>query len=233
MSPEAGSIIRIERPAPPAVVTELSPLVAAARAFQVVDVESHAAALERVKALRAGEKRIEEYFEPARKAADQAKREILQARDGLIAPIVAARRIYDENAAGYEAAERKKAQDEQRRLQEQARREEEERQILAAIDAEERGETAEASAILQEPVSAPVVVVAPAIARVEGVSTRTTWSAEVHDLVALVQYVAAHPEWISFLEPSMANLNRLAVAQRQALAIPGVRAVSRTVRATR
>jgi len=85
----------------------------------------------------------------------------------------------------------------------------------------------------QEPVAAPVIHVAPQVAQVEGVSSMTRWSAEVTDLMELVKYVAAHPEWLSLLEPAMPNLNRLAVAQRQALSIPGVRAISRTVRATR
>ena len=78
-----------------------------------------------------------------------------------------------------------------------------------------------------------MIHVAPQVATVEGVSSMTRWSAEVTDLIELVKYVAAHPEWLSLLEPAMPNLNRLAVAQRQALSIPGVRAISRTVRATR
>jgi len=230
---EAVSMIHIEKPAPPAIVTELSPLVAAAKAFKVTDVDSNAAALERIKKLRAGEKMIEDYFEPARRAADNAKKEILAARDGLIAPIAEARRIYDNSAGAYEQEERRKAEEEQRRLQEKARKDEEERQLLAAIDAEERGDQAEAKAIMEEPVVTPVVTVAPQVARVEGVSSRTNWSAEVTDLLALVRYVAAHPEWVYLLEPSIPNLNRLAVAQRNALSIPGVRAVSKTVRSTR
>ena len=229
----ATEMIQIEKPSPPALVAELSPLVKAAQAFEVVDVETNTTALQRLRVLRDGEKRIADYFEPARKAADAAKKEILAARDGLIAPIAAARSIYDQKAGAYEQEERRKAEDEQRRLQAQARKEEEERALLAAIEAEESGDAAQAEAILAEPVSVPVVSVAPQVAKVEGVSSRTAWSAEVHDVEALIKYVAAHPEWSSLLEPCMPNLNRLAVAQREALAIPGVRAVSRTVRSTR
>ena len=228
-----SEMIQIEKPAPPSIVMELSPVVKAAQAFAVVDVATNTVALERVRDLRAGEKRIADYFEPARKAADAAKKEILAARDGLIGPIAAARSIYDSKAMEYEAAERRKAEDEQRRLQAEARKQEEERALMAAIEAEESGDPEASDAILAEPVSAPVVTVAPAVAKVEGVTSRTTWSAEVYDFPALVKYVAAHPEWITFLEPVMPNLNRLAVAQREALAIPGVRAVSRSVRSVR
>lgn len=229
----SAELIQIQKPSPPALVAELSPLVKGAQAFKVLDVETNAIALQRLKALRDGEKKIADYFEPARKAADAAKKEILAARDGLIGPIAAARSIYDQKANTFEQEQRRIAEDEQRRLQEQARKEEEERQLLAAIEAEEGGNPQEASAILDEPVAAPVVMVAPQVARVEGVSSTTRWSAEVTDLLELVKYVAAHPEWISLLEPALPNLNRLAVAQRQALSIPGVKAVSKTVRSTR
>jgi len=229
----SAEMIQIQKPSPPALVAELSPLVRGAEAFNVIDVETNAIALQRLKVLRDGEKKIAEYFEPARKAADAAKKEILAARDGLIGPIAAARSIYDQKAGTFEQEQRRKAEEERRRLQEQARKDEEERQLLAAIEAEQGGNQEEAEAILQEPVSAPVIHVAPQVATVEGVSSMTRWSAEVTDLIELVKYVAAHPEWLSLLEPAMPNLNRLAVAQRQALSIPGVRAISRTVRATR
>ena len=233
MAPETAEMIRIEKPAPPAIVHELAPVVAAARAFAVTEPVSHGTALERIRILRNGERSITDYFEPARKAADAAKKEILAARDGLIGPFAEARAIYDRTAQEYEAVERKKAEEEQRRLQEIARKEEEERQIQAAIAAEQDGNQQEMEAILAEPVSVPTVTVAPALAQVEGVSVRTTWSAEVLDFLALAVYVAAHPEWISLLEPNGPNLNRLAVSQRDAMSIPGVRAVAKSVRSTR
>lgn len=229
----SSNVIQIERPGPPAVVRELSPVVAEAKAFQVVDVESHALALERIKTLRNGERAISEYFEPARKSADQAKKEILSARDGLIAPFSEARMAYDRKAQEYEFEERRKAEEKERELQEKARKQEEERKLREAIEAEQSGDQATAEAIMQEPVTVPAVRVAPSVAQVQGVSSRTTWSAEVHDLPALVRYVAAHPEWIYLLEPSMPNLNRLATSQHEAMNIPGVRAVSQTVRSTR
>ena len=226
-------MIQIEKPAPPSIVAELAPLVKAARAFEVKDVESHGAALERIKALRAGEKGIENHFAKAKRDASDAHKSIVAAVAGLIGPIAAARTIYDRSAQEYERIERQKAEEEQRRLQEQARKQEEERQLLDAIDAEAGGNLQEAEAILAQPVSVPIVRVAPAIAQVKGVATRTLWSAKVNDLHALVKYVAAHPEWVSLLEPAMVNLNRLAVSQREAMSIPGVCAVSQTVRATR
>lgn len=233
MPNESAAMIQIEKPAPPAIVQELAPLVAQAKAFPVANVDSHGEALERIKKLRRGEKMIADAFEPSRKAADAAKKEILSLRDGLIGPLAEARTIYDRTALAYEQEERRKAEEEQRRLQEIARKQEEERQLQDAIAAEQSGNVAERDAILAETPSVPVVKVAPAVAQVEGVSTRTTWSAEVTDMEALIGYVASHLEWSSLLMPNGPNLNRLAVAQREALSIPGVRAVASTVRSSR
>jgi len=225
--------IVIVRPSPPDIVGQLAPIVREAMLYEVREVASHGEALERAKRLRSGERSITDYFEPARKAADAAKREILAARDGLVGPVVMARQLYDRKAQDFEAEERRKAEELERELRERARIEEEERQLMAAIDAEESGDAQAAEAILAAPVEVPQVRVAPAVAEIQGVSERELWSAEVHDLQALVSYVAGHPEWIGLLEPCMPTLNKLAQAQRGALRIPGVRAVSRVSRSYR
>lgn len=234
---ETTTTIQIDRPAPPAIVAELAPVVAEARLFQIENIESHAIALQRAKALRAGEKKIEEAFEPSRKAADTAKKEILTLRDSLIGPIAAARQIYDRNASIYEAQERQKAADEQRRLQEKARKEEEERQLAAAQEAQDRGDKDEAEAIVSEPVSAPVIHVAPAVAEVEGVSGRKSWAPEVYDVVECLLFMTRRQEWRAALErlkPELETILRpMATAQRQNLSIPGVRAVEKSVRSYR
>jgi hypothetical protein len=226
-------MITIEKPSPPALVAEMAPIVAAAREFNVVDIETDRIAQERGQILRRAERSGEDHFAKAKKSASDAHKMIVAAVASMVGPWAEARTIYFRKSDEYQAAERVKAEAEQRRLQERARKEEEERQLLAAIDAEEGGNQAEAEAILAERPSVPVVTVAPAVAEVKGVSRRTTWSAEVDDLLKLVRYVAQHEEWISLLEPAMPNLNRLAVAQREALSIPGVRAVATQVRSTR
>ena len=228
-----AEILRIEKPAVPAIVARLAPMVAEARAFAVVDVETHGMALERIKAIRSGEKEITELFEDARKKAEAAKKSILATRDGLVGPLAEARTAYDRNAATYEEAERRKTEEEQRRLQELARKEEEERILAQAQEAQAAGDHAQAEAIVAQEVLVPTVRVAPAIAQVEGVSSRTLWSAEVSDVAALVRNVAAHPDLLHLLEPNLPALNRMAISLRENLRIPGVRAVSKTSRATR
>lgn len=228
-----GRMIQISKPNPPAVVAEVAPVVAGAMEFVVSDVESNGDALARIMALRSAEKQIAEYFEPARKAADSAKKEILAARDGLAGPLKEARRVYDRKADEYERAELAKAEVERKRLQALAKQQEVDRQLQDAIEAEGAGDDAGAAAIMDEATVVPEVAVVAPVAKVKGVSKRTSWSAQVVDLGALVAYVAKHPEWRSLLQVNQPNLNRLAVSQHNDLAIPGVRAIATTVRSTR
>ena len=225
--------LTIATPDGTAIASEMAPLVASARAMTVTDMDSHAAALGAVKTLRLAEKKIEDYFEPSRKALDAAKKEVLKARDGLIAPLTAARTIVDDKAAAFEAEQRRIAMEKERILREQARKEEEDRMVAEAAFAESEGDAEAAEAILAAPVTIATVSVAPAVAEVAGVSTTTRWSAEVTDKMALIRYVAERPEWASLLDANMPNLNRLAVAQKAALKIPGVKAVPNTSRTVR
>lgn len=233
-SPEA---ITITTPGPEGagIVHELRPLVETARAHQISDVASHEVALHAIKRLRDGERRLGDLFEPARKAADNAKKQILALRDGLIGPLAQARAIYDAGAQQYEAAQRKAAEDEQRRLEEQARKEQEDRTILDAIAAEESGDKAGAEAILAQPVAAPMITVAPQVAKVAGITERRLYSAKVENIRACLAAMLADPAWHQALErlvPEVESIMRpLAIAQRHALKVPGVRVVETVSRA--
>lgn len=215
----------IQVPDTTAIAAETSPIVAEAAALVVTDQSSHAVALDVAKRAAKGKAAIEEMLEPAVKAANAAHKTLTGLRNNLTAPLDHARQIASTKALNYEAEQRRKAEEERKRLEAEARRLEEERQIADAIAAEEEGDAETAEAIMAEPTITPVVHVAPAIARVEGVATKTTWSAQVTDLRALIAYVAAHPEWEHLLLPAMPALNGLARSQRGALAIPGVRSV--------
>lgn len=211
----------------------MKPIVAAALEWKVETIAQHEVAMIRVKDLRSAERMITNAFERSRRAADTAKKEIIALRDKFIGPIKQARLTYDRQATAYEEEQGRIAREEEQRLQKEALKREEEKQLQDAIAADESGDTEQAEAILEERVEVPVVTVAPQVATVKGVSTRTSWSAEVTDMPKLVAYVNANPEWISLLLPNGPNLNRLAVSQHEALAIPGVKAVSQTVRSTR
>ena len=66
-----------------------------------------------------------------------------------------------------------------------------------------------------------------------GVTTRETWSAEVTDLGALVRAVAAGEVPLDAVLPFLPFLNGLARTERGAMAVPGVRPVSKRTIVTR
>lgn len=232
-----AELVTIEKPSPPSLVNELSGVVKAAQDFTVDNMQAHAIALERSGVLRKGEKAITDYYEPTRKKFDEAKKELLRARDGMIAPFAAARRVYDGKAQQYEQEERRKAEERERELREKARKEEEDRQLMAAIEAEESGDTEAAEQILDEKVDTPAVTVAPQVARVSGVSSRTVWKAEVFDVNVCLRHMLDDPGWAATLEKIVpvleTALRPLATAQHEAMSIPGARAVSEQVRSYR
>jgi hypothetical protein len=78
-------------------------------------------------------------------------------------------------------------------------------------------------------VTPPVVQVATETPKVDGVSSRDLWSAEVTDLLMLVRYVAEFPEFIHLLKPNQTAINSMARGQKERLMIPGVQAVKKTV----
>lgn len=230
-------MFQIEKPAPPSIVAELAPLVEKARGFQVVDVDSDRIAQELGARCRRGKKAIEEHFAKAKKDAAQAHKSIVASVAGLCGPIDEASRCYFSASDVYQENERRKAAEEQRKLQAIAQKREDERQLMDAIEAEGRGDTQERDAIMEETPAPPVVVVAPAVAKVKGVSRRENWSAGIEDVRKCLRFLLDNEEWLPLLEKCIpvleTGLRPLAVAQRDALRIPGVRAVSQSVRSTR
>jgi hypothetical protein len=103
-----------------------------------------------------------------------------------------------------------------------------------AAEAESRVEQGAAEiATLQQTatlITAPMTAAPRATA---GVSTRKVWKAEVSDKLALVRYVAAHPEYVDLLEANMPAINKIALALKANCRIEGVRVFEDSVIAAR
>lgn len=137
-----------------------------------------------------------------------------------------------------EREERERAAAEEARL----RREAEDRQLADAAAAEAAGDTATARRIIEAPVAAPTVTPAPvfvppapvAVApRVDGVSFRVNWRAEIVDLKALVQAVAAGRAPAALVKADEVALNGMARSLKGAMQVPGVRVVNQRTAAVR
>jgi len=232
--------IIIATPDSDSVAASHLPIIRSAQALIVSNQEQNRTALLAIKDLTVAERGVSTMFAEPKKAANAAHKSICALETKLLAPLTEAKRIVSGKCDTYERAERQKAEEEQKRLEVIARKQEADRLAKEAARQEERGDKTLAAETLDKAVAvetgtapAPVVTVAPAVAKVEGVSSRTIWSASVVDKVALIKYVAEHPEWASLLDPNVSALNGLARTQKDGLAIPGVKAVSETSRAMR
>lgn len=216
-----------------AIRTEINPFVKRAKEITVLDQPTHQAAQEFLIAIARLEHRIMDEFSDSKRAAHAAHKSICALEAKLLKPLDEARKVTTWKCRSYESDQRRVSEEKERELRAVALKAAEERKLMDAIQAEQEGDKAGAEAIMAEPVLVPVVHVETETARVEGISSRTVYSAVVTDMIALVKFVAGAPEWINLIEPNMPALNQLARAQRDALKIPGVKIEAREVMAVR
>lgn len=211
------------------VQTEVAPVIAAADALVVRNVDEHKGGLELLGRVMWAETKIKTLFAPSIEAAKESKRkaelarvEIVTLQESVLAPVLAAHDTISKKCAAFEAEERRVAKLNQEAIERDAlARQEQERQFDAAMaDTEEAAEEA-----LTAPLPPPVVPIArPEIAKVAGVSSRGTWSAEITDKAEFVAW-ASKPDNLYMVEPNMVALNSRARAEHEKLSIPGVKAV--------
>lgn len=203
-----------------------SGMLARAQAFEVVDATSQAAGDSMLVEIAKCVRTIESVFAAPKKAAHDAHKSIVATEKALLRPLDDARAVLSRKLTEYREEARRKAEVERKRIESELRKAEEARIIAAAVDAEEQGHDDVAAEILDAPVVSPPILVEPEIVQTKGVTATTRWRAEVVDVLALVRYVATHPNMIHLVEASLPALNTMARAMRDGLNIPGVRAVA-------
>ena len=202
--------------------------VEAARSVEITDQASREAAAAFRADLKARDRKAEDFFAPMKRNMDALKKSILDGEKAVRGPIAEAVAILDPKIAAFETRLLEEAAAERALLEEENRKAEEERRLAEASVAVANG-VPEAEAL--EALDAPVVAFAapaPAAPRPAGQSVAVTWSVEVTDKAALVRFVAANPQWLGLLDVAMPAANAAARAQKDALAIPGLRPVKKS-----
>jgi hypothetical protein len=202
-------------------------LVDQARTIVITDHRGFGRAAEFLATAKAGEKAVEEYFADIVDKAHKTWKALVAKRDEAKRPWQEARGLFASAMDVYKAEEERERIRKERELQEAARKREEEERLAEAIHLEEQGATEEAAAVLEAPVVAPVVSLAAP--KVDGLSSRVTYGAEVSDLWLLVQHVATHRECLNLLTVNGPALNAMARAQKDELRLPGVRLTKKNV----
>ena len=174
-------------------------------------------------ALLAYDREQQRKADEARRAADEAARKErerieAEAREAERAAREEAERIAREAAAAAAAGDQQKAEE----LKAEAER-------TAAAGAEQAQQIATAA----ELVTAAPVPVATAAPKVTGLSTRQNWKARCVDKMALIRFIAEHPEHQHLVDINQSALNQLAKAQKEAMRIPGVEAYPDAVMSAR
>jgi hypothetical protein len=203
-----------------------------ADAMVVVDQASYDAAGALNKAARDERKAFHLFFDPIDEASKKQRAATIAQGKSIDDPLDYVIRITGEKQAKWFRAEQARIEAERRAEEDRRRKEAEEAQLAAAEQLASEGMTAAAD----EALAAPVViesVKAPEVAKGEGVSYRTSYSAEVVSLMDLVKAVAAGSAPITMIEANMTTLNGWARLTKGTEAIPGVRIVKKDTQVVR
>lgn len=199
-----------------------------ARAVRITDQATYEVATRLFLDFGALRREIEQYHAPLKAKAWEAHKAIVAAEKKMLEPVVEAEAILNRGITAWTVEQKRLDAERQRQAEEAERRRVEEAQEAAAMDAEKQGASPEeVAAVLSEPIVVPKVAVRPVYKQVAGIRNATFWSAEVFDIRLLCRAVAdgkASPELVI---PNQPVLNKLAIALKQTLNIPGVKAVSR------
>jgi hypothetical protein len=220
-----------------------------AKTIVVRDQESLGLANQFFLEIRALRKEIASVFDPiinkqkeAKRKADEARAEAVFQKDKAEAPLVVAEAYLNGQITDYKREQdRKRAEEEERNRQEaikvemERRKKEEETRLAQAVELEKSGAHQEADALIEENIEAQaepvqVYVPPPQTEKVElnGMSTVTTWHAEVTDLKALCLAVGQGRCPLAYVEANLPALNKQATSLQSEMKIPGVKAVSVT-----
>lgn len=232
--------LAIKHPDPAKMNASFAPILAEASTLKIADQTTASRAGELLRAIKGAERFILEGdptsgwegFAGHVEALHKEHKFAVKIRDASVQPYRAAYGTLNDNLLAYEAEVKRKAEEESRAQEAAARKAEEERLLQEAIEAKDQGQDALAEEILETPVTAPTFT-PPAPPKIEGRSVRENFKAKVVDMLALVRWVAQHPEDLNLLDPNMPSLNALARSRKRAFKLPGCELVVEQIAATR
>lgn len=216
-----------------------------AKALVITNNEENTLAADDLKRIKAKAKELDEQRKALTKPLDDQKKEVMEFYRPATEFLTEAEKILKGAMAKYNAEQERiaaverareaaRVAEEQQRLrreavelaakaQEAAKAGDTDAAFLAQVEAEEKLAVAE------------IVTAAPVAEQTKqsGISYRSTWSAEVTNIVELCQFVAANPNMAHLVEANLTELRKMAVAMRENLNIPGVKAVENKTVAVR
>jgi hypothetical protein len=211
---------------------ESSTALAVAKDFKVTSQDEYITSADRLKAIKALARKIDETFDPHIKRAFDSHRALCAEKKQHMQPLEDAERLIKKAVIGYQLDQERIRREAEARAQEEARKERERLEAQSRkLEAKGKAEQAAAKQAAADAVIAPTI--APSVPKVAGLSTRVTFKAVVLDKLELVKAVAAGIVPLNALDANMPFLNNQARAMRQTMAYPGVRVEEETGLASR
>jgi hypothetical protein len=194
-----------------------------AQAIVIRDQATYNQAAEMLRAVKSFRSRWTSYWEPLRENAYTAYKGIMGKINEGDHPLEQAERSLKRALLDWDDEQRRIQERLQAEAQRKAEEEEAARRAQLAFEMEDAGAE---EAQIEEVVSAPVVVVAEAVAptyqKASGVSRRSNWKARVTDLKKLAKAVAAGKVPVEYILPNQQALDNRAKADQTTMNVPGV-----------
>jgi hypothetical protein len=205
-----------------------------AASVTVATPEQYQGAGDFLKAIKAAQKRVGDFFGPMKTRAHAAWKAITEQETETLLPLKDAEAVLKQKMVRYATEQERIRAAEQARLQaeadEAARRERErlEKEAAKLKTPEKREERLAAAAAIV----APVVNVASTTPDIKGQGLRKTWKARVVDRKAAATAMLAWPDWTAYLTINEAELNRFAARTKGAVQVAGVEMYDETTLAS-
>lgn len=202
-----------------------SPILATAQSLVIDSPTMYEVAADELKTIKGRYKQLEEQRKAITQPMDVAKKQVMELFKKPLEQLEQAEKILKASMLDYQQATARAAAKAQRKLDEAAAAERA-RMAEAAKTAEQTGDVGAAIAMqaAAEMVVAPTIQTTPA--KVAGISTTIRWSAEVVSKADFLRHALANPELLDAVEISQPFLNKLAVAMKDKLNLPGIKAVA-------
>lgn len=208
-----------------AIREEVSPVIQTANSLIVTNAEEYSYGAEFLKKIKEAQKRVMDYFSPMKTKAHEAHRQICDREGELLTPLKSAEDTTKRKLLSWKMEDDRKREEERRRLQAEADEKARIERDRLAKQAEKlkTPELKEQRLEQAQNIVAPIIEVQTAVPKVEGLSFRKTWKAELTDKIAFIKAAATDPNLMALLAVDMSALNRIASATKGGVTYPGVR----------
>jgi hypothetical protein len=234
LPPSASSLV--EYP-----VNDVPQYTPAAAAIVITSNDEYTAVAERLKVITSFKRKVQDFFAPHKKRASDAHKALCDDERKVLRPAEADEARLKTALVTWTTEQDRKRRAEEQRLREEQRRQEETRRLeeAAALEREAAatGDLAmheQAEALIEAPIPVmPVQPETPAAPKVDGISYRDVYRAELTDIKALLRAAVKNPQWLALVKVDQSAIDSLARALRERLDIPGVRLVVDKIPVTR